>query len=78
MQQRQWVDQDRAESESLRVDQASRGYWRMAVEDALEMLIEVLDRLRAQGVEDAPHFDTRIRVGISPVTCPATLKHRRS
>jgi len=50
------------QGKTLRVEQALGRHLTVAVKDALEVLVEVLDGQRAQLVEDPAHFDPIVGV----------------
>jgi hypothetical protein len=54
--QHQLIHQDRIQREPPGTDQALRRRLPMSIKDPFELLIEGLDRTRAQLVEDAPYF----------------------
>src|SRR5258707_11687316 len=62
MEERQLVDQHRSQHVAPGGAQAFGRHWPCAIEDALELAVEVLDGPRAQFVEDAP--DRRAGVGV--------------
>ena len=64
MEQGQLVDEDGPECEALRADEAARRDGAVHIEDAFEVLVEVLDGEGAQFVEDAAHLDAVVGVGI--------------
>ncbi len=53
----QLIEEDGAEGEALGADEAARRHRAVGVEDTLELAVEVLDRERAQLVEDPPDLD---------------------
>ena len=59
------VDEDGAEGEALGADEAARCHGAVDIEDAFELLIEVLNGHRAQLVKDPSHLDPIVgmRVG---------------
>ena len=56
IQQGKLIDKDGPQGEPLRVDQALGRHLAVAIEDAFELLVKVLDGCGAQLVEDATHF----------------------
>lgn len=83
--QRQVVDEDSPTGEAGGVGVAARRDRPVAVEHALEVLIDVLDRGRAQRVEDPAHrhpaVGMRVAAGAGgdedPAVVPAVLPDRR-
>src|SRR5512135_2020293 len=67
IQQSYLIDEYRAECPAPRRHQAARRYLGMPAKDALEMLIEVLDRYATQLVEDAPYLYPGVVVRIRPM-----------
>lgn len=67
IQQGELIDKDGPQGEPLCVDQALGRHLVVAIEDAFELLIEVLDGCGAQLVEDATHFFPNIGMGIRPI-----------
>src|SRR5437762_12923129 len=63
VQQGELVDENGAEGKALGRDQAGRGDRLVAIEDALELLIEVRAGEGAALVDDAAHVRTPVRVG---------------
>ena len=65
IEQHQLIDKDGAKSKSPGIDQPFCGYLTMYVKDALELLVEVLNRNRAQFVKDAAylHANVSVRIG---------------
>src|SRR5262249_28634587 len=66
MQERQLGDYHCAPDIALRRDQARCRDWARAIEDGLELAVEVLDGARTQRMEDAAHRDAVIGVGVGP------------
>jgi hypothetical protein len=66
MQQRQRIDEDRAQNKPASCEQPARRYLAVAVKDAFELLVEVLNRPRPQPVEQATHLDARIGLRVAP------------
>src|SRR5919202_3927276 len=62
----QLVDEDRAQGEPTGVRQPFRRHLSVTIEDPFELLIEVLDRRRAQLVEEAAYLHPVVRVRIPP------------
>src|SRR5439155_11666401 len=62
-QQRQLIDKHTTQCEAAHTHQAAHMHLGVPIEDALEVLIEVLDSQRAQLVEDTPHLSTHIIPG---------------
>jgi len=60
IEQGQLIDKDGAERKATGVNQALGRHLPMSVKDALEMLIEVFDRQRAQLMKDATNFHARV------------------
>jgi hypothetical protein len=58
------IDEARSQGKPLRIHQTLRRHLGMAVKDPVEVFIEVLDRPAAQLMEEPPHFDPAIGVGI--------------
>ncbi len=54
--QRQLIHEDRAQREAPGTDQALRRDLPVPIKDPFELLVEVLNRRRAQFVEDPPHL----------------------
>ena len=78
IQQRQLIEQDGAQRKAAGVAQALRRYLTVAIEDALELLVEVLDGHRAQLMQDVPHFDTIARVRIEPYCVVTRIRPAKS
>ena len=65
IQERQLIEQDGAQGKAASVAQALRRYLAMTIEDALELLVEILDGHRTQLMKHPPHFDpvAGVRIG---------------
>src|SRR5262245_16451275 len=64
--QRELIDEDRTEPKSAGVGHSLGRYLAVGVEDALELLVQVLDRSRAQFMKDSPNANSSISVWIRP------------
>src|SRR5690348_144673 len=64
VEQGQLIDEDGAEGEALGADEAPGRHRAVRVEDALELAVEVLDRERAQLMEDATDLDAVVGVRV--------------
>src|SRR5438067_35185 len=62
IQERELVDEDSAEDVAAGGDQPAGGHLAAAVEDALELAVEVLDRPRAKLMEDPTDLDPAVGV----------------
>src|SRR5262245_59252257 len=71
--QRELIDEYSAQGKSACVDQPLGRHLAVHLEDALELFIEVFNRMRAQLVQEATHSDPSIRMWIGP---PARRDHR--
>ena len=67
VQQSKLIDEDSPQSKSLGIGQPFGRYLTMRVENAFEMLIEVLNGCMTQLVKDASDLFAIIRVGIWPI-----------
>jgi hypothetical protein len=65
MNQDQLIDEHGAQDEPSGRGQSPGWHLTMAGKDPLELLVDVLDRQRAQRMDDATDFDVRIRRGIA-------------
>src|SRR3954451_20227830 len=65
VEQGQLVDEDGTEGEALGANEATRWHGAVDIEDAFELLVEVLDGERAQLVEDPAHLHPVIGVRIA-------------
>src|SRR5919199_4925717 len=64
--QRQLVHENRTQGEAPGVGQPLRRHLPMPIEDPFELLVEVLNRDRAQLVEDPPHFHPIVGMWVAP------------
>src|SRR5262245_64629673 len=67
--QRQLIDQHRSKRESPRVGEPFGWHLPVGVEHPLELLVQVLNRSRAQAMKHAPHLDPIISMWVCATSC---------